>query len=144
MKINFDVIPSGEKKIRYHNLTHNIMDVFDKNQNLKRQVAYNKTALDIETKEFDENHNIIGRIHKKYTQDGCIETYDGVKQQYIREIKHFIKDSLKNYVEKYKGQNATPDNLISVFENTAGKRIKQIFMSYIDGSAIIGELAKKE
>ena len=52
--------------------------------------------------------------------------------------------SLQNYINKYKGQNATPENLISVFENTAGKRIKQIFMSYIDGSAIIGELAKKE
>lgn len=50
--------------------------------------------------------------------------------------------SLQTYFEKYKGQNATPENLISVFENTAGKRIKQIFVSYIDGSAIIGELSK--
>ena len=51
--------------------------------------------------------------------------------------------ALKNYVTKYQGQNATPDNLISVFENTASKRIKKIFVSYIDGSAIIGELKKE-
>ncbi len=127
MKINFDVIPSGEKKIRYHNLTHNIMDVFDKNQNLKRQVAYNKTALDIETKEFDENHNIIGRIHKKYTQDGCIETYDGVKQQYIREIKHFIKDSLTHYVEKYTSKTSPEKNYINEYiRDLNGKLVKII------------------
>lgn len=52
--------------------------------------------------------------------------------------------ALKNYAAKYQGQNATPDNLISVFENTASKRIKKIFMSYIDGSAIIGELQKEQ
>ena len=55
--------------------------------------------------------------------------------------KSFFK-ALKSYFNKYQGQNATPENLISVFEDTAGRRIKQIFQSYIDGTALIGELSK--
>lgn len=47
---------------------------------------------------------------------------------------------LKNYYSKYQGKNATPQNLIAVFEDTSGKRLKSVFLSYIDGTAIIGEI----
>ena len=52
-------------------------------------------------------------------------------------------DSLKNYFKQYAGKNATPENLISVFEDTSGRRLKAIFNSYLDGTAIIGNVEKK-
>ncbi len=50
-------------------------------------------------------------------------------------------DSLKNYYKKYSGQNATPENLIHVFEDTSNRRLKAIFNSYLDGTAIIGNVS---
>lgn len=52
----------------------------------------------------------------------------------------FLK-SLKNYLSEYSGQNATPDNLIDIFEDTSHKKLAAIFNSYIDGSAIIGNMS---
>ena len=49
-------------------------------------------------------------------------------------------NSLKNYYKKMGGQNATPENLISIFEDTSHKRLKSIFESYINGSTIIGNI----
>ena len=49
-------------------------------------------------------------------------------------------DSLKKYYSQYSGQNATPENLFRVFEDVSGKRVRAIFMSYVDGSAIIGNI----
>lgn len=49
-------------------------------------------------------------------------------------------DSLKNYYKQYAGKNATPNNLINVFEDTSHRRLKAIFESYLDGSAIIGNV----
>jgi aminopeptidase N len=65
------------------------------------------------------------------------------------DIRNFIGDrnffnSLKNYYKKYGGKNATPENLIDVFEDTSNKRLKSIFTSYIDGTAIIGNVSNKE
>ena len=48
--------------------------------------------------------------------------------------------SLKNYYKQYAGKNATPQNLIAVFENTSHKRLAGIFESYLNGSAIIGNV----
>ena len=45
-----------------------------------------------------------------------------------------------NYYKKMGGQNATPENLISIFEDTSHKRLKSIFESYINGSTIIGNI----
>ena len=52
-------------------------------------------------------------------------------------------DSLKNYYKQYAGKIATPDNLISVFEDTSNRRLKAVFESYLDGTAIIGNMAEK-
>ena len=52
-------------------------------------------------------------------------------------------DSLKNYYKKMGGQNATPENLIEIFEDTSHKRLKAIFESYLDGTAIIGNIENK-
>ena len=52
-------------------------------------------------------------------------------------------DSLKNYYKKMGGQNATPENMIEIFEDTSHKRLKAIFNSYLDGSAIIGNVGDK-
>lgn len=52
-------------------------------------------------------------------------------------------DSLKNYYKQYGGKNAVPANLIAVFENTSNRRLKAIFDSYLDGTAIIGNIANK-
>ena len=52
-------------------------------------------------------------------------------------------DSLKNYYKQYSGKNAVPENLISVFEDTSNRRLKSVFESYLDGSAIIGNVAEK-
>ena len=52
-------------------------------------------------------------------------------------------DSLKNYYKKMGGQNATPANLIQIFEDTSHKRLKSIFESYLDGTAIIGNVGNK-
>ena len=51
-------------------------------------------------------------------------------------------DSIKNYYKQYGGKIATPTNLINVFEDTSHRRLKAIFESYIDGSAIIGNVQK--
>ena len=61
------------------------------------------------------------------------------------DIRNIIGDrlffkSLKNYYKNFAGQNATPDNLIDTFERTSNKKLRPIFMSYIDGSAIIGNV----
>ena len=63
------------------------------------------------------------------------------------DIRNLIGDknffnSLKNYYKQYSGKNAVPSNLISVFEDTSHKRLKSIFESYINGSAIIGNVEK--
>lgn len=49
-------------------------------------------------------------------------------------------DCLKNYYKKMGGQNATPNNLIQIFEETSHRRLKSIFESYLDGTAIIGNV----
>ena len=49
-------------------------------------------------------------------------------------------DSLKNYYNQYGGKIATPSNLIAVFENTSNRRLKSIFESYLNGTAIIGNM----
>lgn len=49
-------------------------------------------------------------------------------------------DSLKNYFKQYAGKNATPKDLITVFEDTTNRRLKAIFNSYLDGTAIIGNV----
>ncbi len=52
-------------------------------------------------------------------------------------------DSLKNYYKKMGGHNATPNNLIEIFEDTSHRRLKAIFESYLDGTAIIGNVENK-
>ena len=63
------------------------------------------------------------------------------------DIRNLIGDknffhSLQNYYKQYGGKNATPTNLIATFENTCHKRLKAIFESYVDGSAIIGNVGE--
>jgi hypothetical protein len=53
-------------------------------------------------------------------------------------------DSLKNYYKKMGGQNATPNNLIQIFEDTSHRRLKAIFESYLDGTAIIGNVGNSQ
>ena len=65
------------------------------------------------------------------------------------DIRNLIGDknffhSLQNYYKQYGGKNATPNNLILVFENTSHRRLKAIFESYLDGSAIIGNMTDVE
>lgn len=47
---------------------------------------------------------------------------------------------LKKYYKQYSGKNATPKNLIECFEDTSHKKLNAIFNSYIDGTAIIGNM----
>ena len=59
------------------------------------------------------------------------------------DIRNIIGDNnffkcLQNYYKQYSGQNATPDDMIEVFEDTSHKRLKSVFESYLNGSAIIG------
>ena len=61
------------------------------------------------------------------------------------DIRNFIGDrnffnALKNYYKQYKGKIATPEALITVFEDVSNKRVKALFNSYLDGSAIIGNI----
>ena len=53
-------------------------------------------------------------------------------------------DSLKNYYKQYAGQNTTPENLIQTFEDTSKRRLKSIFNSYLDGTAIIGNVGEQK
>ena len=58
------------------------------------------------------------------------------------DIRNFVGDrqffkALKSYYKQYGGKIATPENLIGVFEDVSGKRIKNLFNSYLDGIAII-------
>ena len=44
---------------------------------------------------------------------------------------------LKKYFEIYKGKNATPADLINIFEKTSNRNLENFFNSWIGGSIII-------
>ena len=107
MKVNFNPVSFGNKDIRYHDTSHNILETFDNRQNLVRIVKYDKFCRDVDCKEFNENKEVIGHLHKEYTSDGCIETYKSKTQEYVREIKTVIKDSFIHHIEKFTSYNLT-------------------------------------
>jgi len=127
MKVNFSSISFGNKDIRYHDEKHNIIETFDDRQNLIRRVKYDKLCRDVDSVEFNEKKEVIGHLHKKYTQDGYIETYKSKTQEYVREIKTFVKDSFTHYIEKFTSKTSPQNNYINEFiRDAAGKLVKVI------------------
>ena len=50
--------------------------------------------------------------------------------------------ALQTYFEKYKGKNATPENLISTFEKVTHARLQGFFDSYLEGKVKVIELSQ--
>lgn len=127
MKVGLNTVSFGVKKIKYHNDTHNIMEIFDVNNRLKSRTEYDKLCRDLDSKEFDENRKIVAHLHKEYTSDGCTETFKSESQEYTRETKTFIKDKFTHYVEKFTSKTSPKSSYINEFvRDAAGKLIKVI------------------
>lgn len=90
------------------------------------------TSMNRKLNEYDTEPEYVYAVYVK----GLI-MFDDIRN--IIGDRHFF-NCLKKYYKQYSGKIATPDNLIDCFEDTSNKRLKAIFTSYIDGSAIIGNL----
>lgn len=127
MKINLDSATFGNRNIRYHDKTHNIMETYDERNNLIKRVKYDKQCKDVDCIEFDDKKQIISHQHKKYTNNGCIETYKSKSQEYIREIKIIVKDSFTHHFETYTSKTSPQNNYVNEFiRDIEGKLVKMI------------------
>ena len=127
MKVNFSPVSFGNRDIRYYDTNHNILETFDDRQNLIRRIKYDKLCRDVDSVEFNEKKEVIGHLHKEYTPDGCIETYKSKTQEYVREIKTFVKDSFTHHIEKFASKTSPQNNYINEFVRDAtGKLVKVI------------------
>lgn len=124
--------------------------------NIKRDVCI-KNAITSYTMFVDVFEDVFKKVDTSMDRplDKFATEPEYVYAAYVRgmimfdDIRNLIGDRtffrcLKNYCSKYKGQNALPENMISVFENTSGKKLKPLFLSYIDGTAIIGEIKSQK
>ncbi len=127
MKINFSSVSFGNKNINSSEETQKIAETFDDKHNLVRLTKYDKQGRDVDTFEYNEKKEITSHQHKKYTQNGLIETYKSKNQEYTRIIKKETRGSYIYHIEEFISKTSPQSNYINEFvRDLAGKLVKII------------------
>ena len=127
MKINLNCISFGNENIDYHDKRNNVKGTFDDKHHLIRLTKYDIQNRDTDTFEYNENKQVIGHQHKKYTPDGLIETYKNQHQEYKRIIKNEKRGSFVYHIEEFISQTSPKNNYVNEFiRDFTGKLVKII------------------
>lgn len=114
------------EKISY-NGENKIVETFRDNNQLACRSEYDKLGRDIHTNWFDISGNDAGFMHKKYLNDGYIETCKTPTQEYTRTTKKFIKDSFIHYTEEYISKTNPQANYFNeIIRSLSGKLVQII------------------
>lgn len=123
--INFITFKGHDKT--YYAGENKIVKCFSDNNKLLSCNEYDKFDRHVHTTWFDESGNCSGFMHKKYLDDGYIETCKTRTQEYTRTIRNFIENGFKHQTEEYVSKTKPEANYFNEsIRDTFGKLVKII------------------
>ena len=108
MKILCSTVCFGEKTNIYKIGSNTVTEVFDNCNNIIKRIEYDEFNRDVDSKWFNSAGKLQEHLHKDYykkeNEEGCIETFKNLYQEYTRKSYTKIENGFKHVVDDFRSK----------------------------------------
>ncbi len=105
-----------------------IVESFNDNIRLKRLVYDSKDRI-VDSVCFDNLGKKISHKHKEYIENGCIESYKDLKQEYVRRTQMVIEPPFKRFLEHFTSITSPDKSYVAEFIRTLENKLVKVIVN---------------